>query len=51
MLNALAINAIEAGNEQITDDAVLQWSPVVKPEATYTCPVQRTISSGRFLSC
>jgi len=36
MLNALGIKAIEADHEQITDDAVLQWSPVVKSEATYS---------------
>jgi len=36
MLNALAITAIEAGHEQITDAALLQWSPVVRSEGTYS---------------
>jgi hypothetical protein len=36
MLNARAIKAIEAGREQIRDAVVLKWSPVVKPEATYS---------------
>ena len=36
MLNALAIAAIEDGREQITDDAVLQWAPLIRPEAAYS---------------
>ena len=36
MLNALAVQAIIAGHERITDDAVSQWSPVIGPEVTYS---------------
>ena len=36
MLNALAIAAIEKRDERITDEAVLLWAPVVKPEPTYS---------------
>ena len=36
MLNALAVQAIVAGHERITDEAVSQWSPVIGPEVTYS---------------
>jgi hypothetical protein len=36
MLNALAVAAIEKRDEQISDEAVLQWAPVVKPEPVYS---------------
>jgi hypothetical protein len=35
-LNVLAVDAIEKRDERITDDAVLQWAPVMKPEPTYS---------------
>jgi len=36
MLNALAVQAIVAGHERITDEAVSQWSPVIGREVTYS---------------
>lgn len=36
MLNALAVQAIETGLEQITDEAVLRWTPIINPEPTYS---------------
>jgi hypothetical protein len=36
MLNALAVQAIAAGHERITDEAVSHWSPVIGPEVTYS---------------
>jgi hypothetical protein len=36
MLNALAVQAIVAGQERITDEAVSQWSPVIGREVTYS---------------
>jgi Bacterial TniB protein len=36
MLNELAVQAIVAGHERITDEAVSQWSPVIGPEVTYS---------------
>lgn len=35
LLNELAIEAIETGREQITDDAVERWRPVLEPEAAF----------------
>ena len=36
MLNALSVQAIEAGHERITDEAVSLWSPVIGHEVTYS---------------
>jgi hypothetical protein len=35
MLNRLAINAIETGEERITDEAVLAWAPAADGEAAF----------------
>jgi hypothetical protein len=36
MLNALAVQAIVAGHERITDEAVSLWSPVIGHEVAYS---------------
>ena len=35
MMNALAISAIETGQEKITDDAVLNWKPLIDGEVAF----------------
>ena len=32
--NALAVQAIVAADQRITDEAVLQWSPVIDPQVS-----------------
>jgi hypothetical protein len=36
MLNEIAIEAIESGAEQITDDAVDRWHPAVNTGASFS---------------
>jgi hypothetical protein len=36
MMNELAIAAVETGDERITDEAVLAWTPLIEAEAAYT---------------
>jgi hypothetical protein len=35
MLNDLTIEAIEAGAERITDDAIERWRPMINHEMTF----------------
>lgn len=36
MMNELAVAAVETGDERITDEAVLAWTPLIETEAAYT---------------
>jgi hypothetical protein len=35
MLNELAVEAVRSGNEQITDEDVERWKPVLEREAVF----------------